>query len=135
MAKPESRPAGQSVVTVVTFISGTAFLGLGIWAFLAPRSFYEVVATFNPFNLHLFHDVGAFQIGIGAALLSALFWNDALFVALTGGTVGAVVHFVSHVMDRDLGGRSTDPWALGVFALLLALALVLRLGARKGVVR
>jgi hypothetical protein len=30
-------------------------------------------------------------------------------------------------MDRDLGGRSSDPVALGVIALILLVALTLRL--------
>lgn len=55
----------------------------------------------------------------------AFFWRDALLVALLGGTVGATAHFVSHVFDRDLGGRATDPLALGVVAATLVVALAL----------
>jgi hypothetical protein len=40
-----------------------------------------------PCNQHLIHDAGAFQIGIGAALLLALVCPDALLVALTGFTL------------------------------------------------
>jgi hypothetical protein len=34
-------------------------------------------------------------------------------------------------MDRDLGGRSSDPWALGLLAVLLLVALALRIRARR----
>ena len=103
----------------------------GAWAFLAPRSFYDNVATFEPYNLHLLHDLGAFQLAIGASLLAALLWSDGLTVALAGATVGAVVHDVAHFMDRDLGGRSSDPWTLGLLAVLLLVALALRIRARR----
>jgi hypothetical protein len=125
------RPGGQLTVTVVTVLAALGFLLLGAWAFLAPRSFFDTVATFEPYNLHLLHDLGAFQLAIGASLLAALLWSDGLTVALTGATVGAVVHDVSHFMDRDLGGRSSDPWALGLLAVLLLVALALRIRARR----
>jgi hypothetical protein len=124
------RSGGQLMVTVVTVVAALSFLVLGAWAFLAPRSFYDNIATFEPYNLHLLHDLGAFQLAIGASLLAALLWRDGLSVALAGATVGAVVHDVSHFMDRDLGGRSSDPWALGLLAVLLLAALALRIRAR-----
>jgi hypothetical protein len=125
------RSGWQLTVTVVTVLAAVNFLVLGAWAFLAPRSFYDNVATFEPYNLHLLHDLGAFQLAIGASLLAALVWSDGLTVALAGATVGAVVHDISHVMDRDLGGRSSDPWALGLLAVLLIIALALRIRARR----
>ena len=108
-------------------LGAVAFLVPGVWSFGWPRSFHETVAQFDPFNLHLFHDLGAFQIGIGVALLAALVWRDAVAVALAGATAGAAVHAVSHVIDRDLGGRASDPYLLSLLALLLAAGLVLRL--------
>jgi hypothetical protein len=122
---------GNRYVVVVTGLAGVVNAVGGAWAFLAPRSFYENVASFEPYNLHLLHDVGAFQLGLGATLLAALVWRDALLVALAGGTVGAVVHAVSHVLDQDLGGRGSDPWTLGALALLLLVAFGLRLRARQ----
>lgn len=117
----------QVAVSVVVVLGAAVFLVAGAWAFLWPRSFYEVVAQFPPFNLHLFHDVGAFQLGIGAALLGGLFLRDALSVGLVGGSVGAVVHAISHIVDRNLGGNPSDPWTLSVLAVLLLVATGLRL--------
>jgi hypothetical protein len=122
----------QPLVTGAVVLGALAFLVPGVWSFFWPESFHEHIATFDPFNLHLFHDLGAFQLGIGAALLAALFWRDALVVALVGGATGAVVHFVSHLLDRDLGGRSSDPITLGVLAAILVVALGLRLRALSG---
>ena len=54
-------------------IGGLFMLVLGIWAFFPPASFAEFVAF--PYNRHLLHDVGAFQIGIGTTMLLALMWK------------------------------------------------------------
>src|SRR5215208_5817921 len=68
-APPELRPG----VTAVVIIIGLFTLAFGIWAFFAPTSFAEFVAF--PYNRHLLHDVGAFQIGIGTTMLLALMWK------------------------------------------------------------
>ncbi|WP_324651786.1 hypothetical protein [Georgenia sp. H159] len=115
----------RRITTAVVVLGAAAFLVPGVWAFLWPQSFHEHVAMFDPFNLHLFHDVGAFQLGVGVALVGALVWHDALSVALLGATAGALAHAVSHIVDRDLGGRWSDPWTLSLLAVLLGSALVL----------
>ena len=110
----------------IAFLGGVFFVALGVWAFADPRSFYDNLAKFPPYNEHLFHDAGAFQIGIGATLLLALRWKDGLAVALGGGSVLAIAHAVSHFMDKDLGGKDTDPWFLSFIAALLVIGLVAR---------
>lgn len=40
--------------------------------------------------------------------------------------MGAVVHAISHIVDRDLGGSASDPWALSFLAVLLLVAAILR---------
>src|SRR5688572_4680738 len=72
----------------IALLAGLFFLGFGLWAFFDPRSFYEQIATYPPYNKHFLHDAGAFQIGIGATLLLALQWKDGLAVALGGATAG-----------------------------------------------
>ena len=98
----------------------TAFLATGLWPFFDAFSFYEDVAEFPPYNGHFLHDVGAFQVGLGATLALALVWRtDALLVALGGSGVGAAFHFVAHVLDEDKGGTDGQMLSLGVFAALL----------------
>lgn len=122
------RPKGW--LTAVTALGASVFLIGGVWAFFWPYGFYQWVATYPPFNLHLFHDVGAFQLGIAAAMLAGLISRDAFLVGLVGGAVGATVHAVSHILDVDLGGRASDPYALSVLAVLLVVAAVARARAR-----
>jgi hypothetical protein len=73
---------------------------------LAPLSFFDSVAVFDPYNQHFVQDIGAFQIGLGVVLLLAWFSGgaDAIAVALLGVGIGSVAHAVSHVVGSDLGG-------------------------------
>jgi hypothetical protein len=91
---------------LVAGLGGAFFLGSGLWAMVAPESFFDVAATFEPFNAHLLRDVGAFMVGLGAVLLLAAARPtvEALAVTLCGVGIGAVAHTVSHVVDRDHGG-------------------------------
>ena len=89
-----SRKVGQRYVKAVVALAAIFQVGSGAWAFFAP-SFYDVIATFPPYNVHFLHDIGAFLIGIGVSLAGALLWRDALFVVLLGAGVAASVHWVS----------------------------------------
>jgi hypothetical protein len=114
--------------------AGVVFaLGSGIWAFVAPRSFYDNIATFEPYNRHFLHDIGAFTIGLGAVVLFALVthWN-ALRVALAGAAVASAIHVVSHAIDSELGGRDTDLPALIIVALVFLIGAVAA-GTRQNV--
>lgn len=110
----------------VAMVGGVAMVAAGLWSFFAPRSFYDQVATFPPYNPHLFHDVGAFLLGLGATLLLTRASSDALFVALGGTGVGNVFHFVSHLEDLDQGGSVRDVVLVGVLAAALAVGASLR---------
>ncbi len=101
------------------------FLIGGGWALVAPGSFFEVVATYPPYNEHLFHDLGAFQLGIAAALVAGLAGRSGLDVALWAGAVGASAHAVSHWIDAELGGRASDPALTTLLAAVLVAGLVL----------
>jgi NO-binding membrane sensor protein with MHYT domain len=123
----EERSKTHPVWTIVALL----IVGNGIWAFAAPHSFYETIATYPPYNRHLFHDIGAFTTGLGLAILAATRFRNALLVALIGNAAAAVMHAISHIIDRDLGGRSSDPWFLSAVAVAITIPAVLRLrGAR-----
>ena len=94
-------------------------IAAGMWAVLDPRGFYDGVATWPPYNVHFLHDIGAFQIGLGAALLLGLTRRRALFVVLAAVALGQSVHAVVHVLDRDLGGKPSDPIVMVLFAAFL----------------
>ena len=111
---------------VVAAGAGLVLVATGLWAFTAPRSFFDAVATYPPFNEHLLHDIGAFNLGLGAALLLTLASADGLLVTLGGVGVGATAHALAHWLDRELGGSPTDPWYLSAFAVVLLAAAAWR---------
>jgi hypothetical protein len=116
---PWARPALTTGVIVAVLMGGIVSLAAGLWAFFAPESFAAFVAF--PYNRHLLHDIGAFEIGIGATMLFALLWADSILVVLAGYVVGTGFHLISHVIDREIGGHSSD---VPIQALLLLVGLV-----------
>ena len=103
-------------------VGAAAFLPFGLWAMVDPRSFFERVAEFHPYNEHLLQDVGGFQLGLGAVLLLVALRPqiDALAAGLLGTGVGAAAHAVSHVIGHDLGGKpASDIPMFTVIALIL----------------
>lgn len=126
MNRSESGAAATVFVTTVVVVCGVAMLVFGFWALLWPQSFADFI-EFPPYNEHLLHDVGAFQIGIGTTLLVSLFWSDAVAVGLFGFSVSGWIHASHHALDLDLGGHASDQWLLGLLALLALVALILRL--------
>ncbi|HEV7886965.1 MAG TPA: hypothetical protein VGO92_05365 [Acidimicrobiales bacterium] len=109
----------ERLVRLVAWVGVAFFFFFGLWAFFDPASFFDKVAIFPPYNAHFLHDAGAFQIGLGTSLLLGLLGWGGLGTALGGAGLGSVVHVIAHVIDRDQGGRATDPVGLGLLALAL----------------
>jgi hypothetical protein len=121
-----AQPPPTRFVIAATLIAALVMLGFGVWALALPQSFGEFI-DFAPYNEHLIHDAGAFQVGIGITLLLALRWRDSLTVSLAGFAIGGGLHAVNHYVDLYLGGHEGDVWGLGALALLAAVALIARL--------
>jgi hypothetical protein len=101
-----------SAIRIASAVVGVGLVVTGVWALADPRSFFDLLATFEPYNAHFLRDIGAFQIGLGAVLvLGALLPRDGLTVALLGVGIGSVFHAISHAIDGDW-----DPvlWVLAV---------------------
>ena len=119
-------------VSAVAVIGGLLLFLLGVWAFVSPHSFFDQLAMWEPYNKHFLHDVGAFQMGLGATLVLAIFVKDSLLLALTGVGVGSVMHAIAHAIDSGHGGRSSDPYLLGLLALIVVIAAVVRARSISG---
>ena len=113
-------------VTVITLLCAASVLVFGVWAYFAPVSFIDYV-NYAPYNEHLTHDAGAFQIGIGLGLITALLWDNTLGAALTGFVAASGLHSWSHFTDRHIGGHGSDVPLLGATTLLGLVAVVLLL--------
>ncbi|MFB9209282.1 hypothetical protein ACFFV7_49435 [Nonomuraea spiralis] len=114
----------QVVTRVVVALSAVYTLVFGVWMWGWPRSFAEYV-DFPPHE-HFLHDLGAFHLGIGIALVSALVWRDAIVVVLVGFATAGLIHAVNHAMDAHLGGAASDPYVIGAQTLVAVVGIVFR---------
>lgn len=121
---PPEEPMTRRLTVLAAGLGAAFFLVAGAWSFLWPRSFFETVALYPPYNEHLFHDLGAFQLGIGAALAAGLAPVRGLVAGLVGGAAGATFHTASHWIDRGHGGRESDPLITSLLAVVLVLAAI-----------
>ena len=122
----------RAVLVTCAFL-GLITLILGIWAFVAPMSFFEVLAPFEPYNRHFLHDAGVLQIGVGVSMLLAAAQRSPVEVALGGFVAFEALHVVSHVIDRNLGGRPAfDITALAVLTVAGVAALIVGRRQRHG---
>lgn len=118
--------------TVAAVIGLGSLLPFGLWAMIHPRSFFDGIVTYEPYNQHFIQDLGAFRIGLGGVLLLVLLFSamDALTVALLGIGLGTAAHALSHVIGHDLGGNpQRDIPMFTIIALLLLVAGALRVRA------
>ena len=117
---------------VVGAVIGVFYLVTGTWAYLAPLSFFSAVATFAPLNIHLLHDAGAFQLGLGLALTVPVALRAPLRAPLIAVLGASVLHLLAHVEDIRLGGHpTTDLPVLALICVALAVALIVDLRAGK----
>lgn len=114
-------------------VVGASFATQGLWAFLSPRSFFDVLATFEPYNAHFLRDIGAGMLGVGTAGVVAALRPRALVAGLAGLTAFQAVHVLAHVIDRDRGGNpGLDIPMFAILAVLTAAALVVELRYDRG---
>jgi hypothetical protein len=121
----------HALVRVVAALAGLFYLTFGIWAFAAPESFGENIANYPPYNEHLIHDLGAFQIGLGVGVLAGVLLSSALAAGLAGVAAGSIMHGISHIIDSGHGGRAIDPWLVTAIGVLFLLAFLAALRLRR----
>jgi hypothetical protein len=115
-------PAGVAALAVTNLV-------LGLWMAFSPRSFYDAIGPFGPYNDHYVRDVSTWQIAFGVALAVAVrrpSWRAPLlgFAVLQFG-----LHTLNHVIDIG----DADPGWVGVFdAVVLGLTTVLLAGLFRG---
>ena len=123
-----SRLMKPDTVRLFTGVIGAFIVLQGAWAFIDPRSFYDTLATFEPYHPHFLRDIGAAEIGVGVAALVSALHPRAIVAGLAGLTAFQVPHVFSHVIDIDNGGNpGLDIPAFSFLAVLTAAALVVAL--------
>jgi hypothetical protein len=117
---------GRTLVAVACLLNGGVMLVFGLWALLLPTSFAAMI-DFPPYNEHLLHDLGAFQIGIGVSLCLVVVWSDATAVVLIGFLAAATIHVINHSLDHELGGHAADSWGLALLVVVAIVGLIVHL--------
>lgn len=126
---------GRGFGVAVALLAGLGTAVAGVWCLAAPYSFARTVGFPVPAHggeaahaaEHFLHDVGAFQLGLAAALLLGCVWYDALLTVLAGFVVAGAAHTANHAADLSLGGGSWQIPVLAVAALAAAAAFTVRL--------
>ncbi|OLT46191.1 hypothetical protein BJF88_04945 [Cellulosimicrobium sp. CUA-896] len=106
-------------------------LGVGVWAYVLPREFYdhfpsllgEWISQDGPYNEHLIRDHGAQYLALGAASVAALFWRSQPLYRVLGIAWGSfgVLHVAYHV--THLGHMSTTDAVAQMVVLTVAAVL------------
>lgn len=109
---------------------------LGIWALLAPRSFYDSfpgagrswVSIDGPFNEHLVRDVGALNLALLVLLAAAAvrLTRELVVVAAAAAIVWGAPHLVYHVFNTEglaVGDLLASLGGLAVYVVLPATVL------------
>lgn len=144
-AQPAPRGATHRALTrgALGFLALTS-ANIGVWATLAPRSFYDGfpgfgsvwVAVDGPYNEHLIRDVGALNLAL-TVLLAAAAWTltrQTVIIAASASAVWGAPHLLYHALNTE-GLSTTDTWAsltgLAGFLLLSIWLVFAQLGDRS----
>lgn len=115
---------------------------VGLWAALAPRSFYDSfpgggrhwVSLDGPYNVHLVRDVGTLNLALAAIVIAALVRPTRYLVQVVAGAevVNAAPHLLYHATHLD-PYDAADKTALVVslsVAVVVPIALLVRSSRR-----
>ncbi|HVF33538.1 MAG TPA: hypothetical protein VM933_10935 [Acidimicrobiales bacterium] len=131
------------IARVLLGLTAIAYLVVGVWALVAPQSFYDSfpgggrawVSVDGPFNEHLVRDVGALNLAVATILVAAAWLGGAQLVrvAAVSALVWGVPHFLYHLGHLDplptAGDRAANVVSLG--SSVVAPAVVLWLARRR----
>ena len=124
-------------------LAALAVVGLatGLWAALAPRSFYDDfpgggrswVAADGPYNEHLVRDVGGFNLALTVVTVVALvtLGRAVVVAAALGWLVFQVPHLVYHARHVDVYEGSDKVATIASLALAVVLPLVVLVAVRR----
>ena len=125
---------------VLLAIVAIGYVGVGAWAALAPRSFYDNfpggghqwVSADGPFNEHLVRDVGTLNLALAAVAIAALVRPGRYLVQVIAGAtlVYSAPHFLYHLFHLDPFGSSDKVLLVGSIAITVIAPVLLLIHAR-----
>jgi len=133
----------DTTTRVLLIVVGVGNAVVGLWAALAPQSFYDDfpgagrhwVAVDGPYNEHLVRDVGTLNLALAAVVLAVLLRPEPylVMVAAAAELVYATPHFLyhlAHLEPFESGDKVALMISLGV-TVLAPIALLFRSSRRR----
>jgi hypothetical protein len=115
MTEPTHGRATRLALRPLLLIAGAYHVALGAFMVIAPRTFYEEIGPFGPYNDHYVRDIASFYLAMGVCLLLAVgrrSWQvPVLFLCL----LQYALHVLNHVWDVS----DADPSWLGPVNLIV----------------
>lgn len=112
-------------------------LGLAIWLFFFPHSFYTTVGAFGPYNRHYERDVATFYLAFALGAWGATKRPSWRVPVLAMTTLQYVTHAINHGIDVNAANNSWagpfDLASIGFAALQFAALLLLLLRRERPV--
>lgn len=119
-----SSRAGLPLLPALVALAGLIHLATGLALLLAPAWFYQNIGTFPPFNRHYAGDLGAFELGLGLALLPAARHPGRHWLLLAAVAAANLLHALNHAYDALLLDAPLAYWAGDLGPLLLTTAVL-----------
>jgi hypothetical protein len=123
--------SSRTIVRVGLLVLSATAVVSGVWASLAPRSFYDDfpglgrhwVAMDGPYNEHLMRDYGALNLALAVVTLLAALWvtRHLVIAAAVAWIVYSVPHVLYHAFNVD-GYETGDQ--IGILGGLLVAPLI-----------
>ena len=120
---------------------GVIALQIGLWALLAPQSFYDSfpglgrtwVSLDGPFNEHLIRDVGALNLALFCLIAYAALTLSPQLVkaAAIASLAWSVPHFIYHLLNTDGWVGADLAVSLGGLAISAAIPVMLLANTSK----
>lgn len=111
----------ERLLRVFFFSLALIHLGLGIWMFAAPHSFFLTIGAFDSYNPHYERDTATFYLAFAVGSWIAAWRPGWRIPVLAMTTVQYAIHTVNHGIDVNAANNS---WAGPVDVISLGVATV-----------
>ena len=93
-------------------------LGLAIWLFFLPHSFYTTIGAFDSYNRHYERDVATFYVGFALGAWGAARYPSWRVPVLAMTTIQYLTHTINHGIDiNDANNSWAGPFDLATLGL------------------
>jgi hypothetical protein len=117
----EHEPAGRAsrlAMRTLILVAGAYHLALGAFMVAAPKTFFEEIGPFGPYNDHYVRDNATIYLALGIVLLISVARERWQVPVLAFAALQYGLHVLNHLWDID----DADPtWVGPVDAIVLAL--------------